>query len=208
MLEVLKAVWGEVCKVPILGVTPYRLDWIEVRGIRGQPFDDNATMSSYPGLDPRCPMRLPSVPDEREATGQMSPQPLKKTQNLFTANVLSMLSPVKTVSFPTGRNRDRADGREPVAAVPLAKDRRLTSRRPCTPYNRLKHEAALIQEHDASAGSLGVFLYAATVFPAIAQWRPRRAPGHAVPVSDNSIPRPAGSSKREQGGSELQRCAR
>jgi len=208
MLEVLKPVWGEVRKVPILGVAPYRLDWIEVRGISRQPFDNNAAMSSYPCLDPRCPMRLPSVPDEREAAGQMSPQPLKETQNLFTANVLTMLSPVKTVSLPAGRNSDRTDRREPVASIPLTKDRRLTSRRPCAPYNRLKHEAALIQEHDASAGSLGVFLYVATVFPATAQWRPRPAPGRAVPVSDNSIPPHAGSSKREQGGSELQRCAR
>lgn len=208
MLEVLKAVWGKVRKVPILGVTPYRLDWIEIRGIRGQPFDDNATMSSYPGLHPRCPMRLPAVPDERKAMGQMAPQPLKETQNLFTANVLSMLSPIKTVPLPTGRDRDRADRRESVAAIPLAKDRRLTSRRPCTPYNRLKHEAALIQEHDASAGSFGVFLYAATAFPAIAQWPPRPAPGRAVPVSGNSNPRHAGSSKRGQGGNELQRCAR
>ena len=208
MLEVLKPVWGEVRKIPILGVAPYRLNWIEVRGIRRQPFDDNAAMSSYPGLDPRCPVRLPAVPDERKAMGQMSPQPLKETQNLLTANVLSMLSPVKTVPLPTGRNRERTDRRESVATVPLTKDRSLASRRPSTSYNRLKHEAALIQEHDASAGSFGVFLYAATAFPAIAQWPPRPAPVRAVPVSGNSIPRHAGSSKREKGGTELQRCDR
>jgi hypothetical protein len=208
MLEVLKAVGSEVRQIPMFGVTPDCLDGVEVWGIRWQPFDDDASTSSKPGLDPRCPMRLSSVPDEREAMGQMSPQTLKEAQDLLTANILRVLSPVKTVALPTWSNRDGADGREPVATIPLTKDWRLASRGPGAPHNRLKHEATLIEEDEASAGSLCVFLYAASVPAAISQWPPRPAPGLAVPVSGNSIPPHAGSSRREQGDSELQRCAR
>ncbi len=208
MLEFLKAIGSEVRQIPMFGVTPDCLDRIEVRGVRRQPLDDDPPTLSKPSLDQRCPMRLSSVPDEREATGQMSPQTLKEAQNLLTANVLRVLSPVETVSLPTWSNRDGADGREPVATIPLTKDRCLASRGPGAPHNRLKHEAALIEEDHASAGSLGVFLYGASVLPAISGWRPRLAPGLVVPVSDNSIPRHAGFSRREQGGSELQRYGR
>lgn len=208
MFEVLKAVGSEVRQIPMLGVTPDCLDRIEVWGVSWQPLDDDPPTWSKPGLDPRGTMRLPSVPDEREAMGQMSPQTLKEAQNLSAANVVRVLSPVETVSPPTWSNGDGTDGREPIATIPLTKDRRLASRRPCAPHNRLKHEAALIEKNHASSGSLGVFLYGATVLPAMSESRPRLAPGLAVPVSDNSIPRHAGSSRREQGGSELRRYGR
>jgi hypothetical protein len=208
VFEVLKIVGSEVCQISMLGVTPDRLDRIEVRGVRWQPLHDDPATLSKPGLDLRCPMRLPSVPDEREAMGQMSPQSLKEAQNLSAANVVRILSPVEPVSPATWSNRDGTDRREPITTIPLAKDRRLATRRPGTPHNRLKHEAALIEKHHASSGSLGVFLYVASVLPATSGSCPRLVPGLVVPVSGNSIPPHAGSSRREQGGNELQRYAR
>jgi hypothetical protein len=208
LFEVLKVVGSEVRQVPMLGVTPDCLDRIEVWGVSWQPLDDKPPALSKPDFDPRCPMRLSSVPDERKAMGQMSPQTLKEAQNLPAANVVGVLSPVETVSRPTWSNGDGTDGGDPITTIPLTKDRRLASGRPGAPHNRLKHEAALIEKDHASSGSLGVFLYGASVLPAISEWRLRLAPGRSVPVSDNSIPRHAGSSRREQGGSELQRYAR
>jgi hypothetical protein len=95
---------------------------IEIWGVRWQPLDDNPATLSKPDLDLRCPMRLPSVPDEREAMGQMSPQTLKEAQNLPAANVVRVLSPVETASPPTFSHRDGTDGREPIMTIPLTKD--------------------------------------------------------------------------------------
>jgi hypothetical protein len=41
----------------------------------------------------------------------------------------------------------------------------LASRRPGAPHNRLKHEATLIEKHQASADSLGIFYMEPAFFP-------------------------------------------
>lgn len=205
MLEILEVVGSEVCQVPVLGVAPDPLDWIEVRGIGWQPLDNDPPTLSKPSLNLPCPMGLPPVPDERESMRQMSPQVPKKTQNLCRANVVSVVSPVQAEP-PLARSEcDGTDCRKPVTTVPLPKDRCLAPRCPTSPHNRLKHETALIKKDDASAGSLGVFLYGASALVAISEWRLRLVPGLAVLVSDNSSPRHAGSSRRAMGGSERQR---
>jgi hypothetical protein len=70
-------------------------------------------------------LALSMVPNERESLRQMSQQSLKEVKDFSAPDIVGVLSPVQTISPTVRGNFDCADGREPIAAIPLAKDRRL-----------------------------------------------------------------------------------
>lgn len=208
MFQCAEVVGSEVRQIPVLGVAPDAFHGVEVRSIGWQPLDDDSLPGGQPGLDTLCPVGAVSVPDERESTGKVPTECLKESKDLGGSDVMGIQSPVEAESAPTGSHGEGADRGEPVAAVPLAEDGRLAAGRPGTTDHRLEHETALVEENDAPTGSSGVFLYGATARLAIVLWSPRPAPGLDAPVSDNSTPPRAGSSRRGQGDSEPRRSGR
>jgi len=207
LFKVLNAVGSIVRQVPILGMAPDRLHRVKIRRIGWQELGDNPPPSFNPVLDQLRAVRLSAVPNERESLRQMSQQSLKEVKNFSAPDIVSVLSPVQTISSTVRGNRDCADGRESIAAIPLAKDRRLAPGCPGSSDHRLEHEAAFIEKDHASAGSAGVFLYGASARSATSQWPPRRALGRVALVSDNSILPLAILSTHGRGDSELQRYA-
>ncbi len=190
------------------GMAPYHFHGIQIRRVRWQPFDNDPAMLPDPGFDLFCPMGLPTIPNQSESFRQMSPQPLKESKHFFAANVVRILSPVKTQP-PTPRcDRNRADGREPITTVPLTQEGRLPSRRPRTPNHRLEHKAALIDKDHVSTGSFGVFLYGATAFSATFRLQPRPFLSLGAPASDNSSLHPGAPSIHVRGDTEPQRYGR
>ena len=157
MLEVLNAVGCVVRQVAVLGVTPYRLHRVEIRGVRRQRLDDDPSTSFKPVLDEFRPVRLATIPNEREALRQMAPQSLKEVEYLSAPDVVCVLSPLQAIASSVRSNRDCTDGREPIAAIPLPKDRGTATQCPGLSDRRLEHEAAFIEEYDRSAGSAGIF---------------------------------------------------
>jgi hypothetical protein len=208
MFKILKAVWCVVRKIPPLGVTPDHFHGIEIRGVRRQPLDNDPATLSKPGFDLLCPMGLCAVPDESEPLGQMAPQPLKKSQDFCAADVVGILSPVKTKSPSTRCDRNGADGREPVAAIPLAQNWRLASRCPRTANHRLEHKAALIEKDHGSTGSSGVFLYGATGPSSTSRLHAHPSRALGARVSDNSNLLLAALSIHARGDNGLRRCVR
>jgi len=208
MLKLLKTLWCIVRKIPILGMAPEHLYGIEIRSVRWQPLEHDPATLSQPRLNLLCPMWLTAVPDESESVRQMSPQPLKESKHFCASDVMGILSPVKTKSPSTRCDRDRANGREPIAAIPLAQNGRLPARCPRTPDHRLEHKAALIDKDHASTGSSGVFLYAATAPSATSQSQPRLSRALGVPASDRSSLHFSGLSIHARGDNALRRCGR
>lgn len=208
MFKILKAVWCVVRKIPILGVTPGHFHGIEIRSVRWQPLDHDPATLSKPGFDLLCPMWLSAVPDESESLRQMSPQPLKESKHFCAADVVGILSPVKTKSPSTRCDRNRANGREPIAAIPLAQNWRLPSRCPRAPNHRLEHKAALIEKDHGSTGSSGVFLYGATAPSSTFRLHPHLSRALGAPASDNSSLLLAVLSIHARGDNGLRRCGR
>jgi len=208
MFKILKAVWCVVGKIPVLGVTPDHFDGIEIRSVRRQPLDHDPAALSKPGFDLLCPMWLSAVPNECESLGQMSAEPLKESKDFCAADVVRIPSPVKTKSPSTGCDRNRADGREPIAAIPLAQNWRLPSRGPGAPNHRLEHKAALIEKDQGSAGSSSVFLYGATAPSATFRLHAHLFLALGAPASDNSSLLLAALSIHARGDNGLRRCAR
>jgi len=208
MLKCTETVGGEVRQVPVLGMAPDAFHRVEVRGIGRQPLDDDPLPGGQPVLDALCPVGAVSVPDERETVRDVPTQCLKEPEDFRGSDVVGVRGPVEAESAPMGSHGEGADRGEPVAAVPLAEDGRLATGRPGPADHRLEHEAALVKEDDAPTGFSGVFLYGATARPATALLHPRPAPGPGAPVSDNSSPLRAESSRRGRGGSEPRRSGR
>jgi hypothetical protein len=208
LFKLVKALWCVVGKLPILGMAPNHFHGVEIRSVRGQPLDHDPVTLSKPRLDLLCPMGLPPVPDERKSLRQMSPEPLKESKHFCVADVMGILSPIKAKPPSTRCQGDCADGREPVTPIPLAQDRRLPARGPGTPNHRLEHKAALIHKDQASTGSSGVFLYAASAPSAIFRFHPRPSPALGAPASDNSSPPLGGFSIHARGDTGLRRCGR
>lgn len=161
--------------------------------------------AGQPGLNTLCPVGAVSVPDERKTVRDVPAQCFKEPKDLCGSYVVGIQSPVEAESAPTWSHGEGTDRGEPVAAVPLAEDGGLAAGRPGAADHRLEHEAALVEENNPPTGSSGVFLYGATARPAIVLWSPRPAPGLDAPVSDNSTPPRAGSSRRGRGDSEPRR---
>ena len=207
MFKVLNAVGSIVGQVPVLGMTPDRLHRVEIRCVGWQELGDNPPSSLNPVLNQLRPVRLSAVSNDRESLRQMSQHSLKEVKNFSTPDIMSVLSPVQTISSTVRGNRDCADGRESIAAIPLAKDRRLAPGCPGSSDHRLEHEATFIKKDHVSAGSAGVFLYGASAPSATSRWPPRRALGLVALVSDNSILPLATLSTHGRGDSELQRYA-
>jgi hypothetical protein len=208
MLKLLKALWCVVRKIPVLGMAPEHFHGIEIRSVRWQPLEHDPATLPKPRLDLLCPMWLTAVPYESESVGQMSPQPLKESKHFCASDVMRILSPVKTKSPTTRCDRDRANARESIAAIPLAQNGRLPPRCPRTPDHRLEHKAALIDKDHVSTGSSGVFLYAATAPSATSQSQPRLSRALGVPASDSSSLQLAELSTHARGDNALRRSGR
>ena len=208
MFKILKAVWCVVGKISILGVTPDHFNGIEIRSVWWQPLDHDPATLFKPGFDLLCPMWLSAVPDESESLRQMSPQPLKEPKHFWAADIVGILSPVKAKSASTRCDRNRTDGREPIAAIPLAKNWRLPSRGPGAANHRLEHKAALIEKDHGSTGSSGVFLYGATAPSPTFRLHAHPSLALDVPASDNSSLLLAALSIHARGDNGLRRCGR
>jgi hypothetical protein len=208
MFKILKALRGVIGKIPVLAMAPDHFHGVEIRSVRRQPLNHDPATLCKPGFHLLCPMGLSPVPDERESLGQVSPQPLKESKHFCATDVVGILSPVKTKPPSKRCQRDRANGGEPITAIPLAQNGRLPSRGPRTPNQRLEHKAAFIDKDHASTGSPGVFLYGATVPSATFRWPPRLSLVLGAPASDSSTLHLVGLSIHARGDNGLRRCGR
>ena len=149
--------WDEIGQVGVLGVVPNHLDRIEFGGLSRQP--DYLKLIRVLILQPPdgLAMSTISIQHQDELAPQMPMDHRDEGYDLLVVDVLAANLEVEAQSLPHGRDRDPRDHRETIVAIPVVLDRRLSLRGPGAAHNRLEHEAAFVDQHDAPAVFLGFF---------------------------------------------------
>jgi len=100
-------------------------------------------------------MRTISIQHQDELAPQKPMDHRDEGYDLLVVDVLAANLEVEAQSLPHGRDREPRDHRETIVAIPAVLDRRLSLRSPGAAHNRLEHEAAFVDQHDAPAAFLG-----------------------------------------------------
>lgn len=178
--QVVDVFWDEIGELSVLRMIPDLLDGIEVWRIGRKPFDGDAASLELLG---RGPVHIEAIPDQEDlAPAELAAQRPHEVLGIDRVNVVVMNSEVQTDSLPFRRDCQYADHREPIVAIPTAQDRRVPSRRPRPPHQRLEHEAALIEQDDGSALAARFFLSPANPFGETPRPRDRRARAPIAPA--------------------------
>ena len=134
----------EVCESPELGVIPDPLVGIEFRsicrksvrseaGVAGQVLPDTLSLV----------MDIAPVPDDVEGLLDLATQLSQELDNVVRPNVPVRLKKVEVEaeSVPLRAQRNRANGGDPIVAVPALLDRGMSSRGKRAAHERGQHEA-------------------------------------------------------------------
>ncbi len=190
ILEFLGILGREVSESDEFAVRPDRFNGVEFRGIRRQPFHRGARAVFGEELaDDFSLMDLPVVHDEYRSAGDASSDTTQEIQDFLRGDVARIDGEEEIEPFTFWRDRDSADNREPVVALPVFENRSFAFKRPGLSDERLEHEARFVNEDDCifspdwpvvlSLASSSV----ATLKPAL-----RSAPLLCAGVSDSSSP--------------------
>jgi hypothetical protein len=133
-----------------LRVIPNPFVRVLLGGVRGQSVSAELRMErkEVPN-QPRVVVDVDSVPDDVHGTPELSAEKAKELHDILRPDVPIVLQQVEVQaqSMPPGADRDRADGRDPVMAIPALLDGRLSPRRECSPDQGSEHEAGFIEEN-------------------------------------------------------------
>ena len=191
----------EVGQIRVLGVIPDLLGGVEIWRVGRKPFHmDRGGMSIQVSTQDLGTVDIPSVEDEDEFAANIPPQRTQEGYDMWTADVLRVNLPVETESKDVSRKSDGTDNRQAIMTSPRSQNRSLALWCPRSTDYRLKHEAAFVNEHDASAFPASVFLYAAIAADASVRFVPRRVLWLAVRVSGSSSPICLRVARHEKGG--------
>ena len=134
----------EVCQSRELGVTPDPLVGIQFRSVRRKSvcFDTDVAGQVLPDTSSLV-VDVAPVPDDVEGLLDLATQLSQELDDVVRAHVPVRLEKVEVEaeSAPLRTQRDRADGRDPIMAVPALLDGRLPSRGKRAPDERGEHEA-------------------------------------------------------------------
>jgi len=190
---------SKVGQVSILACVPNLLGRIELRGIRRQPFNFNSfRQPPAKSCGPRS-VNWPTIHDQYKAMRQMTKQSTNESFKIIGASIMFPQVKIQTQVMPFRRNSNRRDGREPVMSGPIIQQRCFSPWCPGTADQRLQHKATFIRKNDATTGSLGFFLYVASLSCATLRWLFRRVPELVVRVFGNSSPWHLGSARPARG---------
>ena len=182
---------SKVAQPGILRVAPNALVRVEVRGVRRQLFRDNAPMRSQKRLNRFGTIVNPAaIPDDRKRSSQLSPQHVQKTNHIFGEDVFVVGQEVEVEpeSAPVRADRDRADGRNPVASIPAIMNRRPPARGKGATNRGREHKARFVEKNKRSAPTPSVFLCVEIAGDANVRSSLRLARGHAARVSATTSP--------------------
>jgi hypothetical protein len=117
-----------------------------------QPVNPPAELSDQLAL-----VRVTSVPEQEHVTSQMAEQVAQEGANLRLLDVLLVQLEVEVRTPPHRAERDRGDGRDPIAAIEVADDRRPAHRGPGLRDRRRQEEARFVGKDEVGTQPRGVF---------------------------------------------------
>jgi hypothetical protein len=117
-----------------------------------QPANPSAELSDQVAL-----VRVASVPEQEHVTSQMAEQVAQEAADLRLLDVLLVQLEVEVGSPQHRAERDRGDGRDPIATIEVADDRRPAHRSPGLRDRRRQEEARFVGEDEVGTQPRGVF---------------------------------------------------
>src|SRR5580698_4415283 len=116
-------------------------------------------------------MHTPPIPDHNYSPAQLPMQLFDEVHHLGRRDVVIVQPEVQTDPQRPGSQAQRAQHAKAIVSIPRVLDGRLSAGRPRATPERLQHEPAFVEKHDASFLLAPLFLSAAT--PAVANAEPR-----------------------------------
>jgi hypothetical protein len=139
-----------VCQTSELGVIPNAFVGIQLGGVRGQTVSPKLWVERkvVPNQS-RVVVDVDPVPDDVHRTPELSAQEGQELHDVLCPGVSVFLKQleVQAQSLASWADRDRADGGDPIMAIPAFQDGSLSPRRERSPDQRSEHEAGFIEEN-------------------------------------------------------------
>jgi hypothetical protein len=135
---------SEVREARELGVIPHTLIRIQLRRIRREAVSSDFYVASQVlSYKPSLVVNVAPVPNDIEGSLDLATQVSQELDNVISSHVSVGLeqTEVEAEPAPLGAQRDRADGGDPIVAIPALLDGRLSTRRKRASHERRQHEA-------------------------------------------------------------------
>ena len=108
--------------------------------------------------DPKQPFTMDRNGCSRwSETSKMAQQVRKERADLGLADVVMVPLVVEAEVLTNGADRETGNHRDPIAAIPMAHERRLAARRPGAQHGGREHETGLVYKDDVGPQPNGVF---------------------------------------------------
>jgi len=139
-----------VCQTSKLGVIPDPFVRVQLGSVRRQSVSPKLRIKRKEVANqPRLVVDVESVPDNVHGAPELSAQKTEELHDIFGPDVPVVLQQMEVQAQPLapGADRDRADGGDPVMAIPTLLDGRLSPRRERSADQGSEHEAGFIEEN-------------------------------------------------------------
>ena len=159
-------------------------------------------------LDDDTPMNGAAIPQQHNRSAQMAQQVTQEADDLHPRNIGTVETEVKSKPLARRGDGDGGDGRNPLPAVAVSKDRGTADRRPGLAHVRDEEESAFVEEYEMGPKSLGFFLTRATAASSSVQWLARFSAWRGAPASAKSILDPSSLATHDRSDTESRNVSR
>jgi hypothetical protein len=170
---------------------PYKLIRIELWGIGWKSMHMEPLVLANELLNDEAPVDRAAIPKQHHRSAQVPEEVTQEADDLHPRNVGAVETEVKSKPLARWRDGDGGDGRNPLPAVAVSKDRGMADRRPGLAHVRNEKESAFVEEYEMGPKSSGFFLTRATAFSSTVRWLARFSAWPGAPASATSIVDPS-----------------
>lgn len=143
-------VGNEVGQIAVLAMIPNLFGRIEVGRVAGEPLKLEPCWVKVLEMLRRGAVDGVPIPDQDHLATEVSMHLREKPNHVVRPNIVRQQLKVQLQGMPLGRNGNGRDRRKPIVPIPSVLDRRLPGRGPRSAPDRLHHEPAFVEKHDAS----------------------------------------------------------
>lgn len=142
------AIFRAAVRQPTLRLPPHTFVGVEFRRVRRQVHEMQSGHAETELLDERALVNAQVVPDQHHRATQVTQQVLQELDGLHVVDVPVMPLVVEADPSAPRAHRDPGDHRDAIMTLPVAKERRLPTRRPASCNRWSEHEARFVYERE------------------------------------------------------------
>jgi len=140
-----------------LQLIPDALIGVQLRRVGGKGFQMQPSRPGQQRLHRIAPMNLAVIQQRDDRTRDLAQQMPEERRHFFALNVVLVQMAVERTMKAAGADRDARNGGEPIVAIAMRHDRRLSHRAPGFLHRRDQEEAAFIEKDEVGSQPRGVF---------------------------------------------------